>query len=270
MQFRERAERERTQYNRGIRRARYSRRLAHCQAYSSELRLSGVRRYLQAAAGKDVLEIGSSTWKHWLEDQRIYPRSLHCINVSEAELDKGKRQARTTRIKPSFHIMDAHELHFPAESFDVVYGAGVLHHLAVARALQEIHRVTKPGGLILFTEPLGLNPIAKLIRHLTPAARTDDERPFGLREMRILQEYFDISLDAYQLFSLPLGLLSGLLFRRAENPLTYAAYRLDQGLQTVFPPIKLLYRKITIYGKKDRRCLKPSLLSNCRISRFAP
>lgn len=45
--------------------------------------------------------------------------------------------------------MDAHKLDFPENTFDVVYGAGILRHLDYARALLEILRVLRPGGAMI-------------------------------------------------------------------------------------------------------------------------
>ncbi len=46
---------------------------------------------------------------------------------------------------------DAESLPFAAESFDLVLGHAVLHHLPdLERAFSEFHRVLKPGGRIVF------------------------------------------------------------------------------------------------------------------------
>jgi ubiquinone/menaquinone biosynthesis C-methylase UbiE len=47
-------------------------------------------------------------------------------------------------------LRDAHKLDFPENTFDVIYGAGILHHLDYARALLEILRVLRPGGAMIF------------------------------------------------------------------------------------------------------------------------
>lgn len=47
-----------------------------------------------------------------------------------------------------FAITDGEELPFAAETFDVVYSNGVLHHTPnTAAAVAEIHRVLRPGGI---------------------------------------------------------------------------------------------------------------------------
>ena len=54
----------------------------------------------------------------------------------------------TDENRPSFHLMNAMRLDFPDESFDVVYHSLILHWVASPqRAIQEMARVLKPGGL---------------------------------------------------------------------------------------------------------------------------
>ena len=54
---------------------------------------------------------------------------------------------RTDNIE--FQVADIRDLPFPDDSFDVVFTSAVLEHLGDPdRALREIHRVVKPGGLV--------------------------------------------------------------------------------------------------------------------------
>jgi ubiquinone/menaquinone biosynthesis C-methylase UbiE len=54
----------------------------------------------------------------------IKPHSLTCINICEAETAEAMDLAAKCKTKPDFRLMDAHKLHFPDDTFDVVYGTG--------------------------------------------------------------------------------------------------------------------------------------------------
>jgi ubiquinone/menaquinone biosynthesis C-methylase UbiE len=87
--------------------------------------------------------------------------------------------------------MDAHDLQFEDETFDFVYGDAILHHLNMTPALDEIFRVLKPNGKILFVEPLDINPVGKLVRSLTKKARTADEQPLRLCDIAEIKKRFE-------------------------------------------------------------------------------
>src|SRR5205807_6238592 len=58
-----------------------------------------------------------------------------------------RQNAATNKVAANFLNADAECLPFADETFDLVYSWGVLHHSPdVARTLQEIHRVLRPGG----------------------------------------------------------------------------------------------------------------------------
>ncbi len=146
--------------------------------------------------------------------------------------------------------MDANQLEFPDDSFDVVFGRAILHHLDVERSLAEIHRVLRPGGFMLFKEPLGINPVSKVVRRLTPFARTEDERPFDRAEFALLDSLFRTTYSFEQLFSTPLGVVSRAIYRQPRNVLTRTGFRIDRYLDERFPKLRPHYRKVLIYGQK--------------------
>lgn len=249
----ERGNREREEYNEGLKRETYDGLLSHTSFFYHKLwrkNIIGVMK--EYAENKVGLELGDTAWYSWLENNGIYPTKLTCINISERELEKGIELSRNSIIKPEFRLMDAHHLEFEDNSFDFVFGSGILHHLDLDTALNEISRVLKPNGIMLFTEPLNINPVSKIVRILTPEARTEDERPFGFGELKLLEERFITSISYGQLVSVPLGILSRFLFKTPDNMLMKKAFLIDTNLDKFFPPLKFLYRTILVTGKPQK------------------
>ena len=155
-------------------------------------RNEAIRAAMRVAIDRQVLEIGSQSWEWCLVRYGYRPTQLTCINISQAELEIGRSHAAKLGAYCDFRKMDAHNLEFCDDSLDLVFGVAILHHLDFGRALREIHRVLRTGGKIVFVEPLRHNPVARLVRLLTPHARTPDERPLGRPELRLVERNFDL------------------------------------------------------------------------------
>lgn len=231
-------------------------RFGHAQGpgYYKDYYASLIRDVLtENAKGKTVLELGATYWFSCLDLDNFHPASLTCINISQRELEKGRALYQSVcNGAAEFKLMDAHRLEFADESFDIVYGGGILHHLDFEVAAREVFRVLKPGGTCVFIEPLAANPIGKLVRRLTPNVRTSDERPLGKAELAILDRYFKTDYRFMQLFYVPAGVLSAKLFKTPYNRLMKAAFNVDKFLERHSPLwFKMLFRHLHIVGKKD-------------------
>ena len=255
----DRACKEKDAYNRGLNRKRYSQGFGHAQAgYSDERKKKAIADVLKRGKDKDILELGSTSWKQSIDFAAYPPKSLTCINISKKELKKGIKAAHKLKTgqycSHTFQIMDAHHLEFPDDTFDIVFGTGILHHLDFETALREIFRVLKKDGEMVFLEPLGRNPVGKLVRRLTPDARTRDEKPLDKQHFRILERYFDMENSYYQLFYVPAGVLSKHIFSSPYNALTKAADHLDMWLERSLKKtgICLYYRMVVIHGIPKR------------------
>ena len=248
--FSERALREREQYNQGLKRRSYNAVFNHTNHFYRLRREEILHDQLQYANGRRVLEIGSHCWIKWIEGPGIRPAVLECINISEKELQKGRDAATTSRVKPKFSLMDANNLEFPDESFDMVFGGSILHHLDFVKALDEIQRVLKPQGRMLFVEPLDNNPIGKLVRVLTPHARTEEEQPLRTKEISEIEKRFEATFFYQQFLSVPFGLVSKAVFSRPDNVLMKSIYRIDRTIDSKCPPLRNLYRHVIIAGVK--------------------
>jgi SAM-dependent methyltransferase len=144
-------------------------------------------RVSELAAGVDVLDYGCSIGE---ASARLKGRcrSISGIDISEVAIEIAR--AKTGGGIASFSVMDAMNMSFPDESFDLVFGSGIIHHLDIEKSVSEVHRVLRPGGQAIFWEPLGLNPIINLYRLLTPEARTPDEHPLLPPDFRRMRRVF--------------------------------------------------------------------------------
>ena len=244
-----RVEREQHAYEEGLRRQTYELVLGHTEHLYRERRIALAGQILHGHRIDAALEIGCKTWPDFLGRNGIFPKELYCINISENEMAVGKQRLGETALSPKFMIMDAHRLEFPDNHFDVVFGTGILHHLELDRALAEISRVLKPDGILLFGEPLDNNPIGRFIRQLTPRARTADERALRHDALARIGQRFACKFHFEQMLSVPAGVVSRMLFKTADNPLTRGAFSVDELIRTRLPGLAPYFRKVLIEGR---------------------
>lgn len=186
--------------------------------------------------GKSVLEIGCAGGGRMSRFAAAGNR-VTAIDISESAIELAKRSADSRYLADiDFHIMDAENLEFSDHSFDVVYGSGILHHLDLARAFEEIDRVLKPGGSAVFFEPLGHNPLLNMYRRRTPDYRTTDEHPLLMSDIRYACTVFpQVSTRYYYLLTLAAIPLARLPFFR---PLLKGLEACDRTLFTVAPFVR--------------------------------
>ena len=233
----------------GLRRQTYEAVLSHTEHLYREHRIALAGRILRGHAVATALEIGCKTWADFLGRNGVFPRELDCINISESEMALGRQRLGETALRPRFRLMDAHALDYPDRHFDLVFGTGILHHLDLERALAEIARVLKPDGIVLFGEPLDTNPVGRVVRALTPRARTADERALRKPELARIARTFACTFHFEQLLSVPAGLVSRSLCASPDNPITRTAYRADELVRAHLPAVAPYFRKVLIEGR---------------------
>lgn len=248
----ERAAREAQLYDeQALERDRYEAALDHANNGPARLRRDQfIKAVAERFADRKCLEIGSEAWGSVFVKNRINPADLTCINISQTEIDRSIPIAAERGVDIKFLLMDAHKLDFADASFDLVYGTAILHHLEFATALKELARVTKPGGEILFVEPLLLNPLARFVRWMTPKARTPDEKPLAREELAIINRYFTAEHLYTELFHVGAAVISGKVMKNPVNWLTKSADALDRGLLKAAPWLGPYFRSVTVHGKR--------------------
>lgn len=128
------------------------------------------------------------------------------FDLSAGYLREAQSRAEANAVSVNFLQADGHRLPFTDASFDRIWGNAVLHHLDMDIAAEELFRVLRPGGMAVFCEPWGENPLLRFARTglgYSGKDRTVDEEPFRWRHVRLLRAVFPrMELRGFQLLSM--------------------------------------------------------------------
>lgn len=108
------------------------------------------------------------------------------IDISPELIALAKKRCRLHGIEADLRVASCHDSGLPSQSFDVVFGAAILHHLDLDLALSETARLLKLGGFAIFSEPIRDSRLAKVARRIFPPTAPDIsplERPFATQEL---------------------------------------------------------------------------------------
>lgn len=99
--------------------------------------------------GKKILEVGCGTGTDLLQFLRA-GADAYGIDLSGRSVTLARKRLSLSSFETRRLLLgDAENLPFPANSFDLVYSWGVLHHTPdTVKAVEEIYRVVRPGGAI--------------------------------------------------------------------------------------------------------------------------
>jgi SAM-dependent methyltransferase len=161
------------------------------------------------------------------------------FDLSAGYVDEARRRADANAVDIQFLQADGERLPFADHSFARIWGSAILHHLDLRRAAAELRRVLQRGGVAIFCEPWGENPLLNWARHVSDKGYTPDERPLCRDDMRYLRSLFShVELRGYQL----LGMTRRLFLRRWASVLDWC----DRQLLTRVPRLQHYCRYVTI------------------------
>jgi len=161
-------------------------------------------KYLNTnAKNSEVLDYGCGVGPIMEKVVKFKPKKITGIDISDVSINKAKQKFLNSNLKVELLVDNCEKTKFEDNRFDIVYGLGILHHLQISKCIDEIARILKPKGTLLFIEPLGTNPFINLYRVLTPKSRSKDEHPLIQRDFDIIKSKFkDLNLKYYGFLTL--------------------------------------------------------------------
>jgi SAM-dependent methyltransferase len=161
----------------------------------------------EGVKGRDALEVGCGLG-NYSRMSASCGANVTGIDLSPGRIETARMLTEDAGVRVRYEVMNACALTFPDQSFDLVFGGAILHHLDLDAALSGLARILRSGGRAVFLEPLGYNPAINLYRRFTPETRTPDEHPFRAGDFRTLERYFhSVDIRYYGLASLGASLI---------------------------------------------------------------
>jgi ubiquinone/menaquinone biosynthesis C-methylase UbiE len=163
--------------------------------YSIERRSRGkvLTWFQKQTPGKRVLDYCCGNGADGLYIAQHRAQEVVGIDISEVSIQNCRGLAKDLNLSNiRFEVMDAEEMTFLDNYFDIVTEYGALHHLNLDRAYREMARVLKPDGQAICVEALGHNFFINYYRRKTPGLRTAWEVDHILKKPQIFgaQRYF--------------------------------------------------------------------------------
>ena len=139
--------------------------------------------------GKRILDLGCGAG-HAAVYFASKGADVYAGDISSIMLEKANLLAEKYNVKIKTFKITAEKIDFEDNTFDYVYGNGVLHHTVITKTVQEVWRILKPSGRAFFIEPLSYNPIIELYRKIASAVRSPEESPFKYSDLRAIKKIF--------------------------------------------------------------------------------
>ena len=157
----------------------------------------------EKAKRKTVLDYGCGSGTITQKIANSNPFRLNGIDISEVSINKAIDEAKKLNLQIEYTVDNCEKTKFKENTFDLIFGSGILHHLNLDKAVSEINRILKIQGEMVFVEPLGTNPLINFYRKLTPSSRSVDEHPFVEKDFKLINSLFkNVNIKYYGFFTL--------------------------------------------------------------------
>lgn len=203
--------------------------------------------------GKRILDIGSG---HGNTALKLAQRGgiVTSIDISPRLIEGCRYRAKKHSLPIEFMVMDACDLSFPDNSFDLVVGFRTIHHLPdIGKFYKDAHRCLEKGGFLLLVEPQKHNPFVELGRKFiknSDDSRTPTEHPLVPSDIRLLKKVFgNVERKEFEFLSSACLALKMVKLKVLYSILLKPAMILDRALRPI-PFLRPLYWQVVLKSYK--------------------
>ena len=186
---------------------------------------------------------------------------IHSFDISPLSMLKSRQLCEKFSSGVNLFTADFKALPFESNSFDWMFGFGVLHHCHYPETIGEIERTLSTGGKALFIEPQSLNPLIRMYRRIRREPYSSTERPYDHAMLGELQRWapgLEISWTFEHFFSTFMVLIFTLFKKKRRNRRWISLYskiqgifgRLDDMLLTHFSGLRSFSQQVIILMQK--------------------
>ncbi|MDX8336183.1 class I SAM-dependent methyltransferase [Candidatus Cetobacterium colombiensis] len=160
-----------------------------------------VIKWIKNKNGTELLDIGTGKGDLLEKILLIYPNknwNLVGIDISEKMIEKAVEK----NISAKFKVGDSENLPFKNSSFDIITCINSFHHYEnPEKAISEIKRVLRPGGIIILGEIWIPGFFRNIINFFLPFMKTGDYKIYSSDEIRyIFTQQNIIQIDKKNIF----------------------------------------------------------------------
>ncbi len=214
--------------------------------------------------GKQVLDLGCGDGINSVLMAK-YGARVTGVDISPGSIEVCKRQAQLDGVESQtqFLCSPLEAVNLPTESFDIIWGDGILHHVIpeLDSVMHQLMRWAKPGALFVFSEPVNLVPWLRKLRKGVPihTHATPDERPLEKAELSIILRHLpNLELKWFHLLGRLNRFILPLHHTYERAPLLHqllldALGRMDELVLSV-PRVQTLGGMCVMYGWKAGPC----------------
>jgi SAM-dependent methyltransferase len=203
--------------------------------------------WLGNVEGKKLLDYGCG-----MGEESIYFAKLGAqvtaIDVSPVGVDLVLRRAQHNGLSDRVRAfqMDASATTFEPESFDLVHGLGIVHHIGLEQSFREVKRVMKPGARGVFLEHMMNSKLLEKVKvslYGQEEDHTEFEQPLRWKDCEQYKKQFSqYKLTPYYLM--------GRLRRHVSMFNNDFTRKADYAIMSVLPPLKYLAGAVVIRVQK--------------------